>query len=233
MKLALIGYGKMGKRVEEVALQRGHTITAIITTAQQDWDALNDADLCIEFSKPDSAAINIAKAAKYKKNIVVGTTSWEKDRLLIEKIVHEEKIGLLHSVNFSIGLNIFKCLVDKLSTLLNHFPEYDIAGIEAHHRNKIDAPSGTAKALGAIIEKNIDRIENLPWASLRCGTIPGNHSIVCNSKLDTIELSHSVHDPITFALGAISAAEWLHNKIGIFTFDDCLRDIAKKGGICL
>jgi 4-hydroxy-tetrahydrodipicolinate reductase len=209
MKIGLIGFGKMGKKVEEQALLRGHTVPVKVTRSSR--PDLNEVDLLIDFSSSDSALNNIKEAAKQKKNIVIGTTGWDHDLKEAKKIAEKEKIGLLYSPNFSIGIHLFLKLARQASLLLK---DYDLAGIETHHREKKDAPSGTALALEAACQREC------PFTSVRLGTIPGTHSLIFDSPHDTITLTHQAKTRDGFALGAVIAAEWLEGKQGYFTLEE-------------
>lgn len=228
MKIALIGYGKMGKMVEQQAEKEHCPIVARITSADADWSKVAEADVCIDFTQPGCVVENLTKMAPHTKNIVIGTTGWYEQSLVVAALVARYKLGVIYSPNFSLGINILLLITRYAAKLLNNFPEYDAGGIEAHHRNKLDAPSGTALALGSAVADNIDRIERLPWASLRCGAIPGSHKILFDSPVDTITISHEARSREGFALGALRAASWLLGRQGLFTFEDFLQSITKE-----
>lgn len=228
MKIALIGYGKMGRMVEKVALERGHVITSCISASSWDPDGASEADIWIEFSNPLSAVENILKAAKLKKPIVVGTTGWYEHVELVRSTVDKQRIGAVYSPNFSIGVNLFIEIASQVSKLLEDFPEYDVAGIEYHHNKKKDSPSGTALAIATAVEKNMKRIEKVPFSSVRCGSIPGTHSLLFDSPCDTISITHESRNREGFASGAILAAEWLHGKTGLYTFSECIQELIQK-----
>lgn len=205
LKISLIGYGKMGKMVEIAALARHHTIVE---------PAL--ADICIDFTHPDAAVESIHRLAKENKSIVMGTTGWY-DRLPeVEAIVKKYQIGLLYSANFSLGVNLFLQVVEEAAKKFLSF-DYNVAGIESHHHQKIDAPSGTALA----IEKRVG--VPVKFASVRCGSIPGKHELIFDSPVDQITLIHEARSREGFALGAVQAAEWLKGKTGLYTMEDMFK----------
>lgn len=239
MKIALIGYGKMGRLIEEIAIQKEHTIVAKIHPSGSSSiidSQIHQADVCIDFSTPESALQNIITIAKLKKNIVMGTTGWYEHLDEVKNIVHDNKIGFLFSPNFSIGVHLFKNIVETAASLMNDFDEYDVAGFELHHNQKADSPSGSAKALVHELLEKIKRksipqyncinrpigSEELHFSSVRCGSIPGTHTIIFDSPNDTITLSHQARNRDGFAHGAVRAAEWLIGKQGFFTLDQMI-----------
>lgn len=203
IKISLIGYGKMGKMVEKVALERSHQIVNV-----------SDADICIDFTHPDAAFKNIELLAEKKKSIVMGTTGWQHQLPEVNKLVEKYQIGFLHSANFSLGVNLFMQVVEEAAKRFLAYPDYQVAGVEWHHSEKADAPSGTALAL----EKKVGRPVN--FASVRCGSIPGKHELIFDSKADQITLIHEARSREGFALGAVRAAEWLKGKTGVYTMED-------------
>lgn len=246
MNIALIGYGQMGKKVEEVALLRGHTITTKIDPIQAGADYIriekkyiDSADVCIEFSNPKSVIENIEKISTAGKNMVVGTTGWYDKLDHVWMIYSDSKSGLIYSPNFSIGMNVFLKIIEFSAKLFNNFPDYDISGLEIHHNKKMDSPSGTALYLSKILIENIERKtrpvyetverkilpEELHFSSLRCGSFPGTHKVIFDSMADTIELTHAVRNRDGFAFGAVLAAEWIQRKKGIYTFDNLINDL--------
>lgn len=227
MKIALIGYGKMGRIIEECAQKLGHQIIAKISSKNWEDSEIATADICIEFTNPESALDNIRRIAKLKKPLIIGTTGWDHHLDQVTSIIDNENIGAVYSSNFSLGMNLFKEIVDFTSKLLNPFPQYDIAGIEYHHHQKKDRPSGSAKALSQVIEKNIDRIDQLPFSSIRCGSISGTHTILLDSSSDSITLTHDAKNREGFALGVIQAAEWLKDKKGLYPYSQCVQELIK------
>ncbi|MEY3425597.1 MAG: 4-hydroxy-tetrahydrodipicolinate reductase [Bacteroidota bacterium] len=238
MNIALIGYGKMGKVIEEIALERGHTIVAKISSELLLSDAdLSHVDVAIEFSKPDLAVEHIHACLKLQIPIIVGTTGWS-DRLEeVERAVNQTKGSLLYASNFSIGVNIFFEINKRLAQLMSGQPGYSACMEEIHHLQKLDAPSGTAITLAnAILENNPDygswvlgeekvphtNIGQLGVTSYRKPDVPGTHTIHYSSSVDTLTISHEAHNRNGFAIGAVIAAEWLFGKKGIYTMNDVL-----------
>lgn len=235
MKIALFGYGKMGKLIEEIAHRKGHEIVAIIKK-HEDHPSLNAADVCIDFSSPHATIQNIKKAAASHKPMVIGTTGWMDQLPQVTEIVRNAGIGVVYAANFSIGAHLFYKLVANAGALIDKFDDYEVGGFELHHSAKTDSPSGTAKALGDILLKNMSRKSKVQWeplnrsveeneihfTSLRCGKAPGTHSIIFDSPVDTITLTHEARNREGFASGAITAAQWVLNRTGLFTIDDLL-----------
>jgi 4-hydroxy-tetrahydrodipicolinate reductase len=240
MKIALLGYGKMGRMVEEAALKKGHTIIAKISSHESSQitsstpSSIEHADVCIDFSHPSCVIDNIKKAAQLKKNLIVGTTGWDDHLDFVKKIVKQHQIGFMYAPNFSLGVHLFRRIVAEAATLINAFEEYDIGVIEAHHNKKADSPSGTALSIANVLLERIQRKKRLVYdadqepvvpedihvASIRCGTIPGTHEVVLDSRVDTITLKHVARSREGFAEGAVTAAEWLEGKSGFYTIDD-------------
>jgi 4-hydroxy-tetrahydrodipicolinate reductase len=243
MNIAIIGYGKMGKKIEELAQSHNLRLTSIIDPNEQKagfkkitFESVKDADVCIDFSLPGEVLRNVSILSELKKNIVIGTTGWYQEIESVRKLVEENNIGLIYAGNFSLGMNLFYRIVEFSARLFDGFSEYDVAGLEMHHDQKVDSPSGTAKDLAEILLRNISRKErtlferssgkidpaNLHFSSVRFGQIPGTHKIMFDSLPDTIELSHTARSREGFAQGALMAAEWIYDKKGFFTFDDLI-----------
>ncbi len=225
MKIALIGYGKMGKLIEQMALEKGHRIVCRLASGSQDWDAVADADVCIDFSQAEAVMGNIEQAARHGKNIVIGTTGWTHRIDEARAIAKQYGIGVLFAPNFSLGVHIFLKILERSAELINHFDEYGVAGIEFHHAQKKDAPSGTALEISRRMEKRIDRIETLNMTAVRTGSIPGKHTILFDSPFDTISICHEARNRGGFAKGAVQAAEWLVGKSGFFELDDFVNGV--------
>jgi 4-hydroxy-tetrahydrodipicolinate reductase len=243
MKIALIGYGKMGRMVEHAAIQKEHEVVARIGPKQQDTQinakTVGNAEICIDFSHPAVVVDNIKQAALLGKSLVVGTTGWEDQLSIVQEIVSKHKIALIYSPNFSLGVALFLKIVKEAAELINPYDQYDVGGYEIHHRRKEDSPSGTAKATLDLLLKTIKRkktgVINRPekplasdeihFSSLRCGEIPGTHCVLFDSAFDTIEIKHTARSREGFAYGAIAAAEWLQGKTGFFTLEDMLNFI--------
>ncbi len=245
MKIALLGYGKMGKAIETIARDRNHSITALISPndVEADFstissDNIADADICIDFSHPDAVLNNVKISAEAGKNLVIGTTGWYDKILEIEAIAKDNDIGVIYAANFSIGVNIFYEIIEHASKIINAFDSYDISCHETHHTEKVDSPSGTAKVIGEIILKNISRKEiilqhvegKIPSHALLCtssrlGYNPGSHHVTFDSEADTITLQHQARSRDGFAHGAVSAGEWILGKKGFFNINDYIHEI--------
>lgn len=248
MNIALIGYGKMGKTIEQAAAGRKVTVARIFTEAENKLGAaitpttLSGVDVCIDFSTPSAAVTNIEAVAACGKNIVVGTTGWY-DRLeSVKRVVASRNIGLLYAPNFSIGMNLFSHLLAVAADYFDKMPMYDVSLHETHHQQKLDSPSGTALALGRIIldhmqikkELHTDAATpcNNPSAlqitSSRTGDAFGIHNVRFTSESDTIELVHTANNRSGFALGALIAAEWLNGKKGVYTMNDVFTSLTSR-----
>jgi 4-hydroxy-tetrahydrodipicolinate reductase len=238
MNIALIGYGKMGKAIEKIAIERGHKISFIVNSENEIEKAeFSNTDVAIEFSKPELATKHIIHCLNNSIPIVVGTTAWHHELETIKTICADINGTILYSSNFSLGVNIFFEINKKLSELLNYHPEYKAEIEEIHHVQKLDAPSGTAIEIArGIIEYNQnyddwkceigklpDVNENeIPIIAKRNPDVPGTHTVTYTSEIDTISMSHIAHNRKGFALGSVIAAEWIRNKKGIFTMSNIL-----------
>jgi 4-hydroxy-tetrahydrodipicolinate reductase len=239
MKIALIGYGKMGKSIETIALERGHTIVARVnSTSPIDKTDLSEAEVAIEFSRPELAIDHMRFCFLKNLPVVVGTTAWNTFETNVFSEVKEKNAALLYSSNFSVGVNIFFEINKRLAELMEGHSDYHASLEEIHHLQKIDAPSGTAITLAnGLMENNDDYVswvhaENktphttdgqLSVTSYRKPDVPGTHVIRYVSDVDTIEISHVAHNRKGFALGAVIAAEFLHGKTGVYTMSDVLK----------
>ena len=237
MKIALIGYGKMGKMIEEIALSRGHEIVSIIDIDnQQDFesDAFASADVAIEFTNPTVAYANYLKAWAKGVKVVSGSTGWLKEHGDdVRNACNEGGKTLFWASNFSIGVAIFSAVNRYLAKIMNQFPQYDVEMEETHHVHKLDHPSGTAITLGEEIVEAIDRKEG--WAEdttdpkllridhIRRGEVPGIHTIRYDSDADLITISHDAHSRRGFALGAVLAAEYTKEHKGLLTISDMFK----------
>jgi 4-hydroxy-tetrahydrodipicolinate reductase len=235
MKIGLIGYGKMGKAIEAIALKRGHEITACVNREhpiqEVNWE---DVDVAIEFTQPDLAVEHMEICMKNHTPIVVGTTAWQQDLPKVNQLVSDLNGSLLHASNFSVGVNIFFELNRKLAEIMNRHSEYTVSIEEIHHVQKLDAPSGTAVSLANDIiseHKAYDSwsistehpsVEAISIKAVREPNVPGTHEVTYSSEIDTIRIEHIAHNRDGFALGAVLAAEFLHGKEGIFTMKDVL-----------
>ena len=232
MNIALIGYGKMGRTIEELAMSQGHHIVGHFSNHIGDIEALKLADVCIEFTQPDATIENIRKIAPFNKKIVIGTTGWTHQLDILKELVETHQLSVIYSPNFALGVNIFQEILKQASKLFNKFSEYDVAGIEYHHNQKKDSPSGLATHIRDTIESNMPRLTHLPFSSVRCGDIFGIHTLMFDSPFDTITLTHTAKNRLGFAAGALQAADWLQDKQGLFTFNDCIKDIFEKEQLC-
>ena len=234
MKAAIIGYGKMGREIEKILLQRGHEVALIIdqeNAADLNAKNLESIDVAIEFTTPSTAYNNILTCLECGTAIVSGTTGWT-DRLKELQTLCEEKGGaMFYASNYSIGVNLMFRLNRELARMMNAFPEYKISMAETHHTEKKDSPSGTAVTLAEDIISRIDRKQgwiNEPTdddsfigiESFRIGMTPGDHSVTYTSEDDVLEIRHSIKNRRTLAQGAVVAAEFLCGKHGVFTMED-------------
>lgn len=226
MKIALLGYGKMGKLIEQLALDHGYEIGAALSRLQNVKD-IHDADVCIDFSNASCVLDNVKLCCEAGKSLVIGTTGWEADFESVEALIEKASIGVIYASNFSLGINLFTHLVREAAVLFDPFKAYGVAGNEVHHKHKVDAPSGTAKALASVVVKNMARQKSLTFTSARCGEVPGTHSVSFSSPVDTITLTHEAHNRQGFAEGALIAAKWLQGKRGLYTIDDMMSDTLK------
>ncbi|CAN5211088.1 4-hydroxy-tetrahydrodipicolinate reductase [soil metagenome] len=233
MRRALLGYGKMGKTIEKIAQQRGHEVVLRINENIEDYN-ITQADVAIDFSIPTAALNNIMTCCRNKIPVISGTTGWVNDYDKARQTCEEEDSAFLYASNFSIGVNLFFDLNEKLARLMNPFKEYSVEIEEIHHTQKLDAPSGTAITLAEQIIANsrmnswqLDQAgENeIPVFAKRIENVPGTHTISYNSTVDTIEIKHTAHSREGFALGAVIAAEWLKDKTGVYTMKDVLSGI--------
>ena len=237
MKIALIGYGKMGQTIERIAKERGHEIVSIIDIDNlEDFnsEAFRSADVAIEFTRPEVALSNIRSCFNANVPIVCGTTGWHEFLPEIRKEVEEGNKTLFWSSNYSLGVNIFFALNKYLARLMNQFPDYNVEMTEVHHTQKLDAPSGTAITLAEGILENLDRktawkketeecTNDLAIKSIREGQVPGIHTIRYESEVDSIEITHDAKSRQGFALGAVIAAEFTAGKKGLLGMSDLLK----------
>jgi 4-hydroxy-tetrahydrodipicolinate reductase len=233
MKIALFGYGKMGKEIEQIALQRGHEIVLKIKGTEE-YD-ISQADIAIDFSIPNVALSNIVSCFRNNVPVISGTTGWLDDFDKAIDVCKENNGSFIYASNFSIGVNIFFELNKQLAKMMNSQKEYSINVEETHHTKKLDTPSGTAITLAEGIINNTSKRDwqlkerqtqinagTIPIEAKRILDIPGTHIISYESQIDSIKIKHTAHNRKGFALGAIIAAEWLNNKIGIYTMKDVL-----------
>ena len=236
MKIALVGYGKMGKMIEQIAIKRGHSIVSVIdkNATKADWEALSKADVAIEFSKPDTAVENIKRCFDLNVPVVVGTTGWYDHQEEIKHLANSKQKTILAATNFSIGVNLFFHINKILAQAMENLPEYNVEIEETHHTQKLDAPSGTAITIAQGILAELSRKQK--WAladdsktdsdlsiqAFRIDDVPGTHSVKYTSDIDDIEIKHTAHSRSGFAIGAVIAAEWLPGKQGYFSMSDLI-----------
>ena len=246
MNILLLGYGKMGKAIEQIALERGHQIAGRINIDNRaDLDALPDdaVDAVIEFSSPESAVENLTYCLRRGWPVVCGTTGWLSHRAEIDQLCAERKGAFFYASNYSIGVNLFFRLNKTLAQFMRNYPSYHVSMTEVHHTEKKDAPSGTAITLAEGVMEHlpnkrrwtskqtdrtnslIDSTDAVEIESLREGTVPGTHTVRYDSDVDRIEITHIAHSRQGFALGAVVATEWLVGREGVFGMEDLLGSI--------
>lgn len=231
MNIALLGYGKMGKIIERIAVERGHSIV-YIKQREQATGSLNQADVAIDFSVPAVAVTNIKEALEAGVPVVCGTTGWLEHYSEITAFCKAKDSAFLYGSNFSLGVNIFFELNDYLAKMMKNFEQYGVSMQEIHHTQKLDAPSGTAITLaeGILANSNYDSWTLDPQPTnkqihidaVREDQVPGTHTVRYDSTIDQIEIKHTAHNREGFALGAVIAAEWIKDKKGIFSMKDIL-----------
>lgn len=241
MKIALLGYGKMGKIIEETAISRGHSIVLKVNSANSGsfTDAeLQQADVAIEFTRPDAVLANMNRCLDTNVPVVVGTTGWYDSLPGMMEACQKANGTIFHASNYSIGVNLFFRLNEKLAELMKPFPEFEPSLEEIHHVHKLDAPSGTGITLANGLLSKLDRkktwklyhetapatspANELPIISKRVGEVPGTHTITFTSPIDRVSITHEAFNRKGFALGAVIAAEWVHSRKGVFTMNDML-----------
>lgn len=236
MKIALIGYGKMGKAIEEIAMHKGHEIVLKISQvnlADFNKENLQKADIAIEFTGPHSASENVMKCIEWNVPVVCGSTGWLERYHEVVKSVEQHQGSFLYASNFSVGVNIFFEINKKLAQLMAHRPDYDVSIKEIHHTAKKDAPSGTAISLAEQVMQQIDRKKR--WVNKATGNkadlfifsertdpAPGTHHVKYHSAIDDIEIIHTAHNRTGFAAGAVMAAEFIVGKKGVYSMKDVL-----------
>ena len=222
MKLAIIGYGKMGHAIEELALQRGHSVACTVDVGGR-WPVAGEADVAIEFSTPATAVDNIRHCWQLGLPVVCGTTGWNTQYEALKAECLAGGHTLFTASNFSIGMNIMFALNERLAELMRGRDDYQVSIAETHHIHKLDAPSGTALSLQRqIVERGKRQEDDVPIESYRVGEVPGTHTVVYDSEIDTLTLTHEAHSRKGLALGALLAAEWVVGKKGVFTMKDML-----------
>lgn len=239
MKVALLGYGKMGRVIDQVAQEQFVDVVARVDKEPLLPESVGGAEVLIDFSVPEAMLQHITFACQQKKQLVIGTTGWDKHHQAARQLVEEAGIGLIYSPNFSLATHCFMHLVRQASHLFNQLEGYDVAGYELHHRWKGDSPSGTAKMLSEAICKELpekrhpkyERVqdviqpEELHFASVRCGHIPGTHTVLFDSESDTVELTLRARNRIGWARGALHAASWISTRKGFYTLDQLVEEL--------
>lgn len=231
MKIALLGYGKMGKEIEKIAISRGHEIVIKTTKNTTEYD-ITKADVAIDFSIPSAALNNITHCLEHNTPVISGTTGWLNDYDKAVALCKEKNGAFIYGSNFSLGVNIFFELNKHLAKMMSALKDYNVTLEEIHHTQKLDAPSGTAITLAEGVIENHEAYtawkldENapntIPVTAKRIDKVPGTHTINYNSAVDAIEIKHTAHNRSGFALGAVIAAEWINGKTGIFSMKDVL-----------
>jgi 4-hydroxy-tetrahydrodipicolinate reductase len=230
MKIALLGYGKMGQVIERIALERGHEIV-LKKDEFNTYDGLSTADVAIDFSVPSAAVTNISSCFNNNVPVVSGTTGWLEHYDEMIALCAAKNGGFISSSNFSLGVNLFFEFNEYLAKIMSKFDHYKVDMEEIHHDQKLDAPSGTAISLAKGVIENSNytnwtldnpKENEIHIEAIRVGTVPGTHTVTYNSEVDSIEIKHTAHNREGFALGAVIAAEWLAGKHGVFTMKDVL-----------
>jgi len=234
MKILLLGYGKMGKAIEQIAMERGHVIAGKITHTSPGEFKFMHADVAIEFSQPEAAYKNVQYCLENNIPVICGTTGWLDKKPEIEKLTRECNGTFFYASNFSIGVNLFFRLNEQLARMISSFRQYDVEIDEVHHIEKKDAPSGTAITLAEGIMKNIPfkkrwvkeiekKPEDILITSFRIDQVPGTHLVKYTSAIDDIEIRHIAHSREGFARGAVMVAEWIQGKKGVLGMNDFLQ----------
>ncbi|MEP3837876.1 MAG: 4-hydroxy-tetrahydrodipicolinate reductase [Algibacter sp.] len=231
MNIALLGYGKMGKTIEQIAIKRGHNVVLTIDKGDTDYD-ITKADVAIDFSIPTVAYNNISNCINNNVPVISGTTGWLDKYDDAVALCQEKKGAFIYASNFSLGVNIFFELNKTLAKMMSALKQYNVSMEEIHHTQKLDAPSGTAISLADGVIENHDGYSNwkleekgeqtIPIAAKRIEDVPGTHTVTYESEVDTINIEHIAHTRQGFALGAVVAAEWIAGKTGVFTMNDVL-----------
>lgn len=240
MKIALHGYGKMGKEIERLALERGWSICARLdlTLPQCTPEECSAADAVIHFASAENILNDVKFWGEQRKPLVIGTTGWQKHINEVQALQRQYNIGIIYAPNFSLGVNLFYKLVASAGKMFNRFHEYDVFVHEYHHKDKADSPSGTALSIGKILLDTVEwkkelltetshgkiQPHQLHVTSTRGGSVIGTHIVTFDSFADSIEIKHTAKNRSGFALGALLAAEWIQKKIGFFTIDDMMNE---------
>ena len=231
MNIALLGYGRMGQTIEQIAIKRGHNIVLKVDKDDTDYD-ITKADVAIDFSIPDVAFNNISNCLNNNVPVISGTTGWLDNYDNAVALCEEKKGAFIYASNFSLGVNIFFELNKTLAKIMSTLEQYNVSMEEIHHTKKLDAPSGTAITLAEGIINNNPHYDGwmlddkadkkLPIVAKRIEDVPGTHTVTYQSEVDTITIDHVAHNRQGFALGAVIASEWIVGKTGVFTMNDVL-----------
>lgn len=247
--IAIVGYGKMGQVIGRIAKERGHQIVIIdphhpeAQFADVTAESLTGVQVGIEFTNPEVVITNINKFNALRVPLVVGTTGWYQEIDEVKRHVTDAKNALIYASNFSVGVNVFFKVVEAAARIINKFPEFDISGLDIHHNKKVDSPSGTAMTAAQILIDNVnrksavvyDKLDRAPepneihFASLRSGNVPGTHQIFLDSPAESVNIEVVARNREGYALGSVIAAEWLFNKQGFFKFEDLIDSIIDHG----
>ncbi|MSO14202.1 4-hydroxy-tetrahydrodipicolinate reductase [Candidatus Aquarickettsia rohweri] len=243
MKIAIIGYGKMGQMIELEANKLSTPVSKIINNYTELSSTEFDKDeVAIEFTEPSACLKNIEILSSKGVKIVCGTTGWDDNINEVKEIVKKHNTGFIYASNFSIGVNIFWKIIEETSSIINKFDHYDIMGHEIHHNKKKDSPSGTALTTAKIITNKIDRKKQivtnridgeikpneLHFSSSRCGSIIGKHEVIFDSPTDSIRISHDSKDRSSYAIGAINCAKWIKNKTGFYSIKNYMEELLNE-----
>jgi 4-hydroxy-tetrahydrodipicolinate reductase len=234
MKIALVGYGKMGKTIERIAVERGHEVSGRIDVDNLHELDTVEADVAIEFSHPDAAYANVTRCLERKIPVVCGTTGWLARKGEADSLARSRDTAFFYASNYSLGVNLFFKLNEHLAKMMNNFSSYEVSIDEVHHNQKKDAPSGTAITLAEGVLKHVQRKkkwvnatpgkpDEIEIHSFRIGDVPGTHVIKYASVIDDVEIRHTAHTREGFALGAVMVAEWIIGKKGVLNMDDFLK----------
>jgi 4-hydroxy-tetrahydrodipicolinate reductase len=241
MKIALLGYGKMGKIIEEIAISRGHSVVLKVNSSNSGTfsdSELQQADVAIEFSRPDSVMSNIHRCINAGIPAVIGTTGWYAELDAVKSMVQDKNASLFYASNFSLGVNLFFKMNEQLADLMKPFAEYEPSIEEIHHIHKLDAPSGTGITLADGLISHLGRKKNwklytekdpetanendVPLIAIRTGEVPGTHTVTYRSAIDRISMTHEAFNRKGFATGSVIAAEWITKRKGVYTMRDLL-----------
>jgi 4-hydroxy-tetrahydrodipicolinate reductase len=240
LKIAILGYGKMGREIERLAEERKIEVTEIFDIDKPIYKhERHDFDVAIDFSSPSAVLKNVETLGHIKKNLVIGTTGWKDQQSEVENLVNQSGIGVVYGSNFSVGMQMFYKIVERAAQFANKIADYDVAVHELHHKRKADSPSGTALSIADIILKEFFRKNDileetshgvisphsLHVSSIRLGEATGTHTVYIDSLADTIELTHRSKNRSGFALGALAAAQWVHEKKGFYNFQECFEEV--------